>query len=469
MMTLADHALLQQYAADQSEAAFAALVDRHLPLVHSAALRRAHGDAHLAAEIAQGVFLILARKAGDIRPKTVLTGWLYRTTQYVAADAMRQKLRRQHREQQAYLESTLTGTDIVPAPDETEAVWHQLVPVLDAALQALRPADRDAVLLRYFENQPLAAVGAALGVSEDAARVRVNRALDKLRDRLAQQGVVLGGTAIAGAMSAHAVTAAPAALATTISAAAMTGTTFALTTFTMTTIQKIAVTAALTVTLGAGAYAMKEAHTAKAEAQRLRAQQAPLTDQLRELQAERDQASNQIVGLKETLAATGKNNLELMKLRGEVALWRQRAKLATFPRSADNPPAHDTAPAAGQPTDDSPAAQFDAQEQNVLRALQVIAKGIEVFADDYGGAPATNTVQLIPYLVRTNFAGNVKLNDFEFLTPGTAGKLVLRERQPRISPAGLWYRGYATADGKALEMTETNEAAFADFEQSQRP
>ena len=254
MMTLADHALLQQYAADQSEAAFAALVDRHLPLVHSAALRRAHGDAHLAAEIAQGVFLILARKAGDIRPKTVLTGWLYRTTQYVAADAMRQQLRRQHREHQAYLESKLTGADIVPAPDETEAVWHQLVPVLDTALQALRPADRDAVLLRYFENQPLAAVGAALGVSEDAARVRVNRALDKLRDRLAQQGVVLGGTAIAGAMSAHAVTAAPAALATTISAAAMTGTTFALTTFTMTTIQKIAVTAALTLTLARSTY-----------------------------------------------------------------------------------------------------------------------------------------------------------------------------------------------------------------------
>ena len=213
MMTPDDHALLHQFAADQSEAAFAALVNRHLPLVHSAALRRAHGNAHLAAEIAQVTFIILARKAGDISAKTVLTGWLYRTTQYVAADALRQKLRRQQREHQAYLEATMT-------PNETNEAWQQLAPVLDEAMHALRTADRDAVLLRYFENKSLADVGAALGVTEDAARVRVNRALDKLRALLAKQGIKFGATLLATAVVENSVQAAPTALAATISSVA---------------------------------------------------------------------------------------------------------------------------------------------------------------------------------------------------------------------------------------------------------
>ena len=228
MMTPADHALLQQFAADQSEAAFAALVDRHLPLVHSAALRRAHGDAHLAAEIAQATFIILARKAGDISAKTVLTGWLYRTTQFVAADALRQKLRRQQREHQAYMEATLT-------PNETNEAWQQLAPVLDEAMHALRTADRDAVLLRYFENKSLADVGAALGVTEDAARVRVNRALDKLRALLAKQGIKFGAALLATAVVENSVQAAPTALAAKVSVIAAKG---AATTTTITTLVK---------------------------------------------------------------------------------------------------------------------------------------------------------------------------------------------------------------------------------------
>jgi RNA polymerase sigma factor (sigma-70 family) len=263
-----DHELLTDFARTGMESAFTTLVARHVNLVYSAA-RRFTNDDTLAEEITQVVFIILARKANGISRKVVLTGWLYQTARLTAANALKEKLRRQHREQEAYMQSTLN-------PADTGDAWKQLAPVLDEAMNALRTADRDAVLLRYFENKPLAEVGAALGVTEDAARVRVNRALEKLRHLLTKQGVAMGATAIAGAVTANAVQAAPAALAATISAAALTGTTLTLATIAMTTLQKIAVTAALTAAVGAGLYEAKQVHDARAEVQKLQAQQAPL-------------------------------------------------------------------------------------------------------------------------------------------------------------------------------------------------
>src|SRR5437773_6473159 len=117
-----DMALVREFAASQSEPAFAALVQRHLGLVHSAALRQA-GDAHLAEEIAQAVFIILARKARTLGPKTILSAWLYRTTRYAAADALKTRRRRAHREQEAYVQSILNES-------ETDT-WRQLAPLLD--------------------------------------------------------------------------------------------------------------------------------------------------------------------------------------------------------------------------------------------------------------------------------------------------------------------------------------------------
>jgi RNA polymerase sigma factor (sigma-70 family) len=101
-----DMDLVREYAADRSEPAFATLVSRHVNLVYSAALRRV-GDALLAEEITQAVFIILARKAESLGPKTVLSGWLYRAAQYAAADALKTRRRRERREQEAYMQSTL--------------------------------------------------------------------------------------------------------------------------------------------------------------------------------------------------------------------------------------------------------------------------------------------------------------------------------------------------------------------------
>ena len=211
-MITGDMELLRAYATRQSESAFEALVQRHLNLVYSAA-RRQVGDAHLAEEITQAVFVILARKAESLGPKTILPGWLYRTTRYVAADSLRSRHRRQRREQEAYMRSTL---DEKP----TETAWQEMFALLDEAMGRLRANDRDALVLRYFENKTLQEVGATLGLEERAAQKRVARSLEKLRAIFFKLGVDLSTQAIAGAVSAHSVEAAPAKLMLTSVAAA---------------------------------------------------------------------------------------------------------------------------------------------------------------------------------------------------------------------------------------------------------
>jgi RNA polymerase sigma factor (sigma-70 family) len=209
-----DMELVREYAARRSEPAFEKLVARHLNMVHSAALRRV-GDPQLAEEIAQAVFLILACKAGSLGPKTILPGWLYRTARYAAADALKTQRRRQAREQEAYMESTLNEGD--------GAAWKQIAPMLEGAMDSLSEGDRDAVVLRFFEGKALNEVGAAMGVSEGAARKRVSRALERLRKFFSKRGVTLSAVLIAAAVSANAVQAAPAGMAATVSAVALKG------------------------------------------------------------------------------------------------------------------------------------------------------------------------------------------------------------------------------------------------------
>ncbi len=182
--------LLRQYAETGSEQAFTELVMRNLPLVYSAALRQVGGDEQLAKEVAQTVFTDLARKAASVCRREVLTGWLYTSTRFAAAKAVRADRRRQTRERTAVAmqESGFNPT--------AESTWEEINPVLDEAMAELNPAEKTAVLLRFFESKELKAVGLALGVSEDAARMRVNRALEKLRDLLARRGVTSAAAAL---------------------------------------------------------------------------------------------------------------------------------------------------------------------------------------------------------------------------------------------------------------------------------
>ena len=142
-----DIALLKEYAESGSETAFTALVGRHVNLVYSAALRSV-GDTHAAQEIAQAVFIILARKAGQLSQHTVLSGWLYQTARLTAANYLRGEIRRQHREQEAYMQSILDQPD--------GEAWRQIAPLLDDAMGRLGEKDRNAIVLRFFENKSLA-------------------------------------------------------------------------------------------------------------------------------------------------------------------------------------------------------------------------------------------------------------------------------------------------------------------------
>lgn len=208
-----DMALLREYAASNSEAAFAELVSRRLNFVYSAALRQVN-DPHLAGEITQVVFIILARKAGRIPDQTVLTGWLFKTGRFVALAEMRDAAKRRQREREASMQSDNEST-------EASRLWEQMSPVLDEALAALGEKDRLAVLLRFFENRSLMEIGSHLGTGEDTARKRVSRALEKLRRYLSRRGVVSTTAIIAGTISAHSVQAAPGALAKSVTTMAV--------------------------------------------------------------------------------------------------------------------------------------------------------------------------------------------------------------------------------------------------------
>jgi len=200
-----DLTLLREYARRNSEEAFAALVSRHVNLVYSVALRQVRNP-QLAEEITQVVFIILARKADSLGDKTILPGWLCRAARYASANALTIQRRRQHREQEAHMQSILNE----PMHDET---WQQIAPLLDGAMEKLGQKDHDAVVLRFFEGRNFKEVGAALGASEDAAKMRVSRALEKLRKFFTKRGVVSTTAIIAGAISTHSVQAAPVGLA----------------------------------------------------------------------------------------------------------------------------------------------------------------------------------------------------------------------------------------------------------------
>ncbi len=207
-----DSTLLRRFAEDHADDAYAELVERHINLVYSVAVRQVGSPAD-AEEITQAVFIILAKKAGELRHEKALSSWLFQTTRLTANNFIRSEMRRHRREQEACMQSALN--------ESGDVVWQRIAPVLDDAVTALGEKDRRAIILRFYEGRNLREVGVVLGASEDAAEKRVARALEKLRKFFSKRGVDSTTTALAGAISAYSVQAAPVGLAKTISAVAV--------------------------------------------------------------------------------------------------------------------------------------------------------------------------------------------------------------------------------------------------------
>ena len=209
-------------------------------------------DAQLAEDVTQGAFLALAQSAPRLSDCAVLSGWLHRTARNLAAKAVRTEVRRRAREQEAAVMNELLST-------EPDATWNEIAPHLDAALDELGGADRDALMLRYFERKSAQEMAQALGVSAEAAQKRVNRAVERLRNLFVKRGVTVGASALIALLSANAVQAAPVGLAATLAGPTLitTATAAATEAITMTALQKSLIAAALVVALGVGIYSCR--------------------------------------------------------------------------------------------------------------------------------------------------------------------------------------------------------------------
>ncbi len=330
-----DSQLLCAYAQKRSEAAFAELVRRHIDFVYSAALRMVR-DAHLAEDVTQSAFVALARNATELKERAMLSGWLHRTAQNIAAQTVRTIERRRAREQEAAAMNELFAT-------EPEGVWEHIAPHLDAALGELSEADRDALLLRYFERKSAQDMAQVLGVSDEAAQKRVSRAVERLREFLAKRGVTTGVSGLVLLISTNAVLVAPAGLSAAITTAALAGAAIATTAvattkaISMTTLQKTILATALAAAVGTGVYEARQAALLRTELQQLRQKQAGNSEQV---QRERDEALAQLSTSANEIDRLKSASTELLELRAEATRLRAAEQELTRLRAVGPGPAN---------------------------------------------------------------------------------------------------------------------------------
>jgi RNA polymerase sigma factor (sigma-70 family) len=443
-----DNELLRRYAQTKSEEAFAEVVRRHVNLVYSAALRRLNGDRHLAQDAAQVVFTALARKASALSRRATLTGWLYTSALFAAAEIARTESRRRNREEKFMRERVAAAAE----PD-----WEKLRPVLDAVMHGLKEADREAILLRYFENRPLAQVGEKLGLGENAARMRVERALEKMRALLAKRGIAIT-EGLAAAISANAVELAPAgmaaALATNSVAAAGTGT-FAL----------LKIMTATKLTFGLGALALAGVTTALViqhqTNSRLETETVSLRQQIARLNSEAESLSNRPAVSGASGALSESQLRELMRLRGEVGILRgENRRLKAAPLAAAT-----TSQTAGQEGDSAEAQQTRLAHNKMNDAKQLLLAEL-MYAQSNQGQLATNIDQ-----IATGITNLSESNSFELVYRGStegltnAGSLIwIRESQSWPTLDGKWAKTYGFADGHS-ELRVDPDNNFDPYEQ----
>ena len=456
MHELDDNALLREFAERGSEPAFGELVARHINKVHSVALRQVRNP-HQAQEITQAVFVLLAQKARELHHHAMLSGWLYQTARLTAVTLVHSDIRRARREQEVLMQNL---------PEESIAdPWPHIAPLLDEAMADLSETDRHAVVLRYFDGKSLRDVGAALGASEDAAKMRVNRAVEKLRGYFTKRGVTLSAAGLTTAITANAVQAAPAGLAAVVTAGALAGTTLttavvlaASKSMAMTTLQKTIITLIVTALAGAGIYETRQAARLREQNQTLQQALAPLAEQVRQLEREGDKSTNMIAWLKEELAKNAKKNAELLKLRGEVALLE---KAATEMNKSKNASKSET-------PSPSPHPPWALREQRKFNEFQNVGTDTaEAAAETVLWAAQNNATNLLDFIsLPTELLEESKTNGLtEVFTRQLAAKILFQASVVTKGGAqsAVWIDAYhnsggnPTTDPTSGSFTETNE------------
>ncbi len=463
-----DMDLMREYADGASEPAFAELVHRHINLVYSVALRYA-GNSQDAQDVAQAVFIILAKKAAGLRRRTTLIGWLYETTRFTAARFLRTRARQQAREQEAYMQSTLNDPD-------AGNVWRQLAPLLEEAMTRLNEKERTLLALRFFENKSAAETAALLGIREWAAHKRAARAVEKLRQFFNQRGVVVPAAVLTASISAKSVQAAPALLAQTATAAAITkgaaasGSTLtliqgALKIMAWTKVKVGVVSAVVVASLVVPLVVQSRARAGlRADDESWRRQ----GEQLAQLQAEHDRLSN----LAANSSLSQKQLDDLQKLRSEVGPLRQQADAVMQLREENRRLKTKT----GQ---DKPKTPLQLKEQAVARMSygKNWAIGFYQYAEKHQGQFPTNFEQAADFVPdKVKNQSDVTTDQFEIVFQGSPSSLekpqdiiLIREKDAWNAgegshPPGQWSKIYTFADGHS-EIHQEPDNNFDAYEQ----
>ncbi len=456
-----DLQLLERYARQGSEDAFGQLVARHLNFVYSAALRQVGGEASLAQDVAQLVFTNLARKAAalctqacgqvsagpDGGRKFLLAGWLHRDTRFTALELLRKESRRRRREQDAVAMQLLDSQD--PPTD-----WTQIRPLLDETLDRMPSADRDALLLRFFERRSFGEIGAAMGVSEDAARKRVSRSLDLLRELLGRRGVTATCATLAGLLMAQTVQAAPAGLAAALTTASLAATASASTTIGTLIHTMISSKATLGLVTAAALGLTTTVGLQHLSNQRLQTDNAGLREQLARVPAPAPQAAPTVDPSE--LARLRAEHSELLRLRGEVTrLRRAQADAAKAAATESKKPTQD---------DDSTPEELEqrARMENSLaiaRMSYVKYWGLAfmLYSAEHGDRFPDSFEQAAKYFPpeQAALASAFSTDKYEIMLPGASRDvqhpekvILVREKEPWPNPNSTGTaRTYLFADG----------------------
>jgi len=457
METTSDASLLNEFVKTHSEAAFSELVHPYVALVHSAAARQVGGDVQRAQDVTQAVFCELARKAPTLLRRRCLAGWLYNTARFIASRQRRSEARRSARE---HAFSPMQDSAIEM---DNQTLWIELRPVIDDAMQELNERDREAVLLRFFQDKPLTEIAVALRLGENAARMRVDRALEKLRTHLSRRGIkssasVLGTTLTAQAVVSTVPSVAAGVIGPALAGAALTGgaTSGTLTLFNIMTSAQMKAGAVALALAAATAGLLTTKHTNRKLAEEVRSLRGQAAE-ISRLEAENLRLSKLQVDSQE-LARLRSQMSELARLRAEVSGLRRNG--AQFAKQG------------GQPTTRDPTADDSEKtpEEKFLTAKSLFARdlglALRFLAFDNEGQFPTKMPRVLDALSASR-QYDLDVNQFELLYKGSLrdlkdqGRTILaREKEPVQITNGRWHRIYVTADGGAHRISADTPDGF---------